>query len=412
LLEFFNVGTNNWLAEGEWDVVESTGHGWDLRVNIEHGVFLVLDEFLHNLLLLDFLNHLLNLDFLHGLSVDLGESLVLEHPGEKRGDSELVELVVGHWLELINVNVVSVDPVLSRVDVEQLLIIVVVEKFPENFWGVHLLSEHGLKDSWAHDMLVSLHEDLNKFGGKDLFVLTKEGVKDLWGEGLLGREHGVENFWGEGLLVEEGREELWGHDVTGFDNGVVHFWEDFLVFSEKDGVNFRGHDPLVSINLVEDDVLEKDILDGLGGWGVSSKDFVQVVFFNSEGEGVHALDNLFVNELDISNSDLFLSSDGINNLSEGLFLDLSRWEHLDIGQSFSDSLTHLVVDVHVAHHLLQEVLVVGVGGGGGWVSSLASIHGRHWDGPVTVVVSWLVSVGGGSGVWVESRSFIVNSLSG
>lgn len=110
--------------------------------------------------------------------------------------------------------------------------------------------------------------------------------------------------------------------------------------------------------------------------------------------------------LDISNGDLLKSGNGVDNLSESLFLNLSSWEHFDVGEGFSDIVLSHLVHVQVVHHLFQEVLVVG-GGHGGVFGVKVSHHLGHGNGPFTVV-PWLVSV------WVESLggggSIIVDSL--
>lgn len=389
--ELFNSGSNHGLGEGEWDVGQLLFHGGeDFSVHVEKGlVLLVLDEFLHHLFLLDFLNHLLDLEFLHGLHVHpWGENLVLEHSGQEWGGGVFVHLVVSVWL--IGDIVLVVD-ILVLVGEDGF---VFTEKVSVDGWLINLLSEDGLKDGWSH-VLVSIEEDLEKLWG-DFLVLSENGGEDFWGDGPLGVEKSLVHFW-ENVLVlsEDGGEDFRGHDILVFEDHVVQFREDLFVFSEKGFINFWGDDFPVSVDLVEDDVFKEDILDGLG----VAEEFVHLVFvghaFNSEVHWeVHGWDNLFVDELDISDGDLVLSGDGIDHLSESGFLNFSIWEHLNIREGFSDVVLSHLVHVQVVHHLLQKVLVVR--GGGHWVTSEGGFG--HWNRPL--VVPWGVSEGG---VWVESR---------
>jgi len=390
LKELFNSGSNHGLGEGEWDVGQLLFHGGeDFSVHVEKGlVLLVLDELLHQLLFLDFLNHLLDLVFLHGLHVHpWGENLVLEHSGQEGAGGELVHLVVGDWLVG---DIVFVVDILVLVGEDGL---VLTEQTSENLWLVNLLSEDGGEDLGGHDVLVSLDEKLVELWSHVLVL--KDGGEDFWGEGLLGVEKSLVHFWENVLVSKDGGEDFWGHDVLVLEDHVVHLGEDLFVFSEKGFINLRGDDFPVSVDLVEDDVFEEDILDGLG----VAEDFVHLVFvghaFNSEGE-VHALnwDNLFVDELDISDGDLVHSGDGVDHFSESIFLNLTIREHLDIREGFRDVVLSHLVHVHVSHHFLEEVLVVG--GGGGWITSEGGF--RHWDRPLVVPGS--ISEGG---VWVESR---------
>jgi len=123
-------------------------------------------------------------------------------------------------------------------------------------------------------------------------------------------------------------------------NWVVLVVEGVLVFSWVDG----GHHLFV---------------DG-GDDFLSVEDLVQVVFLQHIGlldwEVHHSWDHLLIDNLDISIGDLLLSSDGVDELSDGFFLDLSSWENSDISDGLSSE--DVLVEHHLVHHLLQKEFVV------------------------------------------------------
>jgi len=219
----------------------------------------------------------------------------------------------------------------------------------------------------------------------------------------------VHHGWLVDALVHDGIVDFRGHDFLSI-GGLVLRGEHLL---SEDGFEFGGLEVLVSVDgfvfrshhllakdLVQVDTLKDGVLHHFG-----FVDFVHLVL-NWE---VHVVDwhNLLINKLDISNGDFLFSGDGVDHLSNSLFLNNSAWEHLDIGQSLGDFLSHVVfVHVQVLGNLLQNVLVVDSMVVSGWeVKSFnPTAHGHgHWDRPFFVV--WVSLVFALVGVWVVPLVF-------